>query len=67
MPDLATKLEFLPSPDSNGTASQHLACIDTHMSWVFLLDEWVIKLKKAVCFPFLDFTTLAARAFYCRG
>lgn len=36
------------------------------MSWVFLLEQRVYKLKKPVCFPFLDFTTLKAREFYCR-
>lgn len=66
MPDIEAKLKFLRAPESYGDTSQHLACIETHMSWVFLLDQEVFKLKKAVCFPFLDFTTLKAREFYCR-
>jgi len=36
------------------------------MSWVFLLDKLVFKLKKPARFPFLDFTTLESREFYCR-
>lgn len=36
------------------------------MSWLFLTGTQVFKLKKPVCFPFLDFTTLQAREFYCR-
>lgn len=40
--------------------------IETHMSWVFLAGEQVFKLKKPVRFPFLDFSTLAAREFACR-
>jgi uncharacterized protein len=40
--------------------------IETHMSWVFLVGEQVFKLKKAVRFPFLDFSTLAARESACR-
>lgn len=66
MPNLEDKLKFLQSPKSYGDARLHLASIETHMSWVFLLDEVVFKLKKPVCFPFLDFTTLQARTFYCR-
>ena len=58
MPDIAAKLIFLLSPTSYVDANLHLQCMETHMSWVFLLDEYVFKLKKAVCCPFLDFTTL---------
>jgi len=40
--------------------------IETHMSWVFLVGEHVLKLKKPVRFPYLDFSTLDAREFHCR-
>jgi aminoglycoside phosphotransferase family enzyme len=40
--------------------------IETHMSWVFLGGESVLKLKKPVRTEFLDFSTLAAREFNCR-
>lgn len=36
------------------------------MSWVFLVGEQVLKLKKPVRYPFLDFSTLAAREACCR-
>ncbi|MBF9232648.1 hypothetical protein [Microvirga alba] len=36
------------------------------MSWVFLAGDRVYKLKKAVRYPYLDFSTLSAREFYCR-
>lgn len=36
------------------------------MSWVFLLDERVYKLKKPVRYDFLDFSTLDARERNCR-
>ncbi|MFM0511706.1 hypothetical protein [Paraburkholderia sp. RL17-373-BIF-A] len=39
--------------------------IETHMSWVFLTDQYVYKLKKPVRYDRLDFTTLEARRFYC--
>ncbi|MEM9903729.1 MAG: hypothetical protein AAF921_01720 [Cyanobacteria bacterium P01_D01_bin.44] len=35
--------------------------IETHMSWVFLTEQFVYKLKKPVRYAFLDFSTLAAR------
>jgi aminoglycoside phosphotransferase family enzyme len=40
--------------------------VETHMSWVFLVGEHALKLKKPVRHPFLDFSTLPAREFYCR-
>jgi len=66
MPDMAAKLKFLQTPASYGRAGVQLECIETHMSWIFLLEQQVFKLKKPVRFPFLDFTTLQAREFYCR-
>ena len=36
------------------------------MSWLFFAGDRVLKLKKPVRFPFLDFSTLRAREFYCR-
>ncbi|MGB3390397.1 MAG: hypothetical protein WBA88_20715 [Pseudaminobacter sp.] len=35
------------------------------MSWVFLTDDRVYKLKKPVKYPFLDFSTLRRRRFFC--
>jgi aminoglycoside phosphotransferase family enzyme len=66
LPDIEAKLKFLQAPATYGESGLHLECIETHMSWVFLAGEQVFKLKKPVCFPFLDFTTLKAREFYCR-
>jgi uncharacterized protein len=43
-----------------------LRFIETHISYVLFDRGFVYKMKKAVRFPFLDFTTLAAREFYCR-
>jgi aminoglycoside phosphotransferase family enzyme len=40
--------------------------IETHMSWVFLVGEHVLKLKKPVRFPSLDFSTIEAREAFCR-
>jgi aminoglycoside phosphotransferase family enzyme len=45
---------------------EEVQMIETHMSWVFLVGEQVFKLKKPVRFPFLDFSTRAARESACR-
>lgn len=66
MPHLSDKLTFLKRSTAYGGAAPPPECIETHMSWVFLVGDKVYKLKKPVRFPFLDFTTLTAREFYCR-
>jgi len=44
---------------------KELKLIQTHISYVFLADDLVYKIKKPVNFGFLDFTTLELRRFYC--
>ncbi|MRR18522.1 MAG: hypothetical protein EG826_18935, partial [Deltaproteobacteria bacterium] len=39
--------------------------LQTHISYIFIAGDYVYKVKKPVNFGFLDFTTLAARKFYC--
>ena len=39
--------------------------IQTHISFVFLTKNYVYKIKKAVNFGFLDFSTLEKRRFFC--
>ena len=46
-------------------AAQHVELLQTHIGWVYLLDEYAIKLKKAVKFDFLDFSTLEGRRWAC--
>jgi len=53
-----------PVPTVEGAAGVEV--IETHMSWVFLVGDQVLKLKKPVRYPFLDFSTLAAREACCR-
>jgi len=45
--------------------AERVEVIETHISRVFLAGEYAYKLKKPVRLPFLDFSTLAARHFYC--
>jgi uncharacterized protein len=39
--------------------------IETHVSYIFMTDSFVYKVKKPVDFGFLNFTTLDRRRFYC--
>lgn len=65
-PSLEAKLRYLRAHAAGAAPSGPVESIETHMSWLFLTDQRVLKLKKPVRFPFLDFSTLAAREFYCR-
>jgi aminoglycoside phosphotransferase family enzyme/predicted kinase len=44
----------------------HIEHLQTHISHVFLAGPYVYKLKKAVRFSFLDFSTPARREHFCR-
>lgn len=63
---LADKVAFLSGPDAHGGAAP-VARRETHMSWLFFMDGDVLKLKKPVRFPYLDFSTLARREAACRA
>ena len=65
VPGLDAKVAFLRLPGSFPEASYRVEARETHMSWVFLLDTCVYKLKKPVRYDCLDFRSLAARRFYC--
>jgi len=56
---------FLMDPASHGGAA--VKRVDTHAAVVFLAGERVLKLKRAVQFPFLDFSTLAKRKAACEA
>jgi aminoglycoside phosphotransferase family enzyme/predicted kinase len=47
------------------TGAAHIDLIETHISWVFLLEHEVFKVKKPVDLGFLDFTTLRQRYLAC--
>ncbi|HJV65750.1 MAG TPA: AAA family ATPase [Geomonas sp.] len=48
-------------PEPTATVS----LIETHVSFIFLTDHFVYKVKKPVDFGFLNFTTIEYRRFYC--
>ena len=58
-------LESLLHPSAFPVQTRAVELIQTHISWLFLTDTHVFKLKKPVNFGFLDFSTLELRKFYC--
>lgn len=55
----------LRNPASYPHPAGGIEVIETHISYVVLAGEYAYKIKKPVHLPFVDFTTLAARRFYC--
>lgn len=58
-------LESLHNPSAYPVQTRTVELIQTHISWLFLTDTHVFKLKKPVNFGFLDFSTLELRHFFC--
>lgn len=52
-------------PDFYPEKPERVELIQTHISLIFIAGDVVYKVKKAVDFGFLDFTTLEKRKFYC--
>lgn len=64
-PGLDAKVAFLSQPASYREPTYRVEALETHMSWVFLLDDCVYKLKKPVWYEQLDFRSLEARHHFC--
>ncbi len=60
-------LGFLADPAAHGGRAEKVRRIDTHAASVFLAGDRVLKVKRAVCFPFLDFSTLEKRKRACEA
>jgi aminoglycoside phosphotransferase family enzyme len=72
-PSHESTLQFLRSPQAHAAAAAAadgrmlpVDAIETHMSWVFLVGDQALKLKKPVRSPVLDFSTPTAREAQCR-
>ena len=61
----AELLDFLGSADSYGLSAATVERIETHASIVFLVGDHAYKIKKAVKYRFLDFSTLERRRAAC--
>src|SRR5262245_54239900 len=64
MEDQSDVIRFLSAPDSYGLTNP-VERIDTHCSIVFLAGEHAYKLKRAVRYSYLDYSTLALRQQAC--
>jgi len=58
-------VEALMKPEAYDEEAGSIELVQTHISFVFLTKRFVYKVKKAVDFGFLDFTTLEKRRFFC--
>jgi aminoglycoside phosphotransferase family enzyme len=59
-------IQALQKPEAYPEPTNKIKLVQTHISWVFICDEFVYKLKKPVNFGFLDFSTLDKRKYYCQ-
>ena len=60
-------LAFLGRPSTYGRSRGRVQRIDTHGAVVFLAGRRAYKLKRAVKFPYMDFSTLAKRLAVCEA
>jgi hypothetical protein len=58
-------VDALLTPEAYPEDTGKIELIQTHISFVFLTKKFVYKVKKAVNFGFLDFSTLEKRRFFC--
>jgi aminoglycoside phosphotransferase family enzyme/predicted kinase len=61
----ARLVDAMSQPEFYGHNPDSVQLIQTHISFIFIAGDIVYKVKKAVNFGFLDFTTLEKRKFYC--
>jgi uncharacterized protein len=59
--DIGRKVAFLGATTAYGENPSRVERIETHFSWVFLIDQHVYKLKKPLRDGGVDLSTLAAR------
>jgi aminoglycoside phosphotransferase family enzyme len=55
----------LMNPQAYPEETKEVTLTQTHLSNVFICDNFVYKIKKSVDFGFLDFSTLEKRKYYC--
>jgi aminoglycoside phosphotransferase family enzyme len=59
-------VEAMIRPSFYPHGAETVELIQTHISFIFIAGDIVYKVKKAVDFGFLDFTSLQKRQYYCR-
>src|SRR6202171_5552868 len=60
-------IDFLSRPSSYGAAVERVDIIETHASLVFLASDRAYKLKRAVKYSYLDFSTAERRRVSCEA
>ena len=65
--DQRDAIDFLSRPSSYGKTVEWVDVIETHASLVFLAADRAYKLKRAVKFPYLDFSTVEQRMTACEA
>ena len=63
----AEAIDFLSAPGSYGAGVADVRKIETHISVIFLAGASAYKLKKAVRYPYLDFSSLEKRRVACEA
>jgi len=66
MQDQKQIVEAMLKPETYSQDPGKIELIQTHISFVFLTKDYVYKVKKAVNFGFLDFSTLDKRRLFCK-
>lgn len=62
---MALMIEDLNKKTAFPEPTDEIKLIQTHISIVYVCDNYVYKIKKSVNFGFLDFSTLKKRKYYC--
>jgi aminoglycoside phosphotransferase family enzyme/predicted kinase len=63
--DQSAVLRLLADPATYGTGVTEVQRIDTHGAIVFLAGDRAYKIKRAVAYPYMDFSTLERRRQFC--
>ncbi|MEP7242084.1 MAG: AAA family ATPase [Gammaproteobacteria bacterium] len=66
MSGLPANLSFLMEPDAYPHPVDRVRLIETHISWVCLAGAFAYKIKRPVCYPFIDMRSAEQRLFFCR-
>ena len=65
MSQLPEIVKSLLKPEAYPEQTDTVSLIQTQMSFVFLTDQFVYKVKKPVNLGYLDYTTLEKRRYFC--
>ncbi len=65
--DQGEVIAFLSRPQAYGSGASAVERLETHVSVIFLTGDRAYKLKRAVRFPYLDFSTSALRRAACEA